>query len=347
MYISKEERENIIHELQTELGAKMDGGRKNLLIPECIWCGKTGGKLGFYCGPDKKGKTFGVAHCFSCGRTCKDINKFLHQIGRDDLQIIEKASFAPIEVPEFFSLEDEEIDDDLSVVEMPEAWKRCYKNPYLKNRGFEADDYAYFPVGTTRGLNFRYDNYVVFPIIDEGDTVGYVARHIWPKDEIDSYNDTAKRNGKYQIRRYNNSTENDFAKLLYNYDAVIEDETDTVILLEGVFDVIALTRKLDLYDNHRIVPVCTFGKKISDIQIYKLQSKGVRDIIIGYDTDATDAINATAERLSEYFDNVMIAKLMGDGKDFDEMSFWEIYDTFSESLYTPIEYKLQNVDGKV
>ena len=46
--------------------------------------------------------------------------------------------------------------------------------------------------------------------------------------------------------RYRNSTENDFVKLLYNYDAVKEDETDTVIIVEGVFDAIALTRKLNL-----------------------------------------------------------------------------------------------------
>lgn len=74
--------------------------------------------------------------------------------------------------------------------------------------------------------------------------------------------------------RYRNSTENDFVKLLYNYDSIIEDETDTVILVEGVFDVIALTRKLNLYNNPSVAVVATFGKKISDTQIYKLQAKG-------------------------------------------------------------------------
>lgn len=348
MYISREDKEHLIAELASELHARLDGGRKNLIIPECCWCGKTGGKLGLYVGPEKNGKTFGMAHCFSCGHTCRDLNRFLDDIGRPDLKITETASFQPVQVPEFFGLQDDdEIDDELLVIEMPESWKRCHKNPYLKSRGFTFDDYEYFPVGTTRGLNFKFDNYVIFPIYDEGDIVGYVSRHIWSKEQIDDYNDRAKRNNKYQIRRYNNSMENDFVKLLYNYDSVIEDETDTVILCEGIFDVIALTRHLDLYDNHRIVPVCTFGKKISDTQIYKLQQKGVRDIIIGYDTDAADAINVAADKLSEYFENVLIAKLVGNGKDWDESSFWDIYDTFSESLYTPIEYKLSNVDGKI
>ncbi len=347
MYISREEKENIIRELQIELHARLDGGRKNLIVPECTWCGKAGGKQGIYVGAEKNSKKFGMVHCFSCGRTCKDINKFLDEIGRSDLQILDTIKFEPINTPEFFGIEEDEIDDELCVVEMPESWRRTYKNSYLKSRGFIVDDYQYFPVGTTRGLNFRYDNYVIFPIYDEEDIVGYVGRHIWSKSNIDEYNDTAKRNGKYQIRRYNNSTENDFVKLLYNYDSIIENETDTVILVEGVFDVIALTRKLNLYDNPRIVAVCTFGKKISDTQIYKLQSKGIRDIIIGYDTDASDAINVAADKLNEYFDNVMIAKLVGEGKDWDEATFSEIYETFSKSLFTPMEYKLSNVDGKI
>lgn len=348
MYISREDKEELIRELQSELHARLDGGRKNLIVPECTWCGKQGGKQGIYVGPEKNGKIFGMVHCFSCGRTQKNINYFLDEIGRSDLKIMDSVSFEPVQVPEFFRIDEEdEIDDELGVVEMPDGWKRCFKNPYLRSRGFTADDYQYFPVGTTRGLNFKYDDYVIFPIYDEGDIVGYVSRHVWSKQDIDDYNDTARRNGKYQIRRYNNSIENDFVKLLYNYDSVIEDETDTVILCEGIFDVIALTRKLELYDNHRIVPVCTFGKKISDTQIYKLQSKGVRDIIIGYDTDAADAINVAAEKLNEYFDNVMIAKLEGEGKDWDDSDFWSVYDAFAYNLYTPIEYKLNNVDGTI
>ena len=176
--------------------------------------------------------------------------------------------------------------------------------------------------------------------------MGYVSRHTWSKDEIDQYNNRAKRNGKYQIRRYNNSLDNDFVKLLYNYDAVIEDETDTVIVVEGIFDVIALTRKLDLYENTSIAVVATFGKKISDAQIYKLQDKGVRTIILGYDSDATEAINKAAAQLNEYFD-VYIAKIACDGKDWDEMSFWDIYDTFAYNLKTPIEFKLNTLDEKV
>lgn len=342
MYISREERDNIIRELTFELHGHLDGSKKNLLIPTCPVCGKTGSKFGIYIGPDTERKKTFMAHCFKCGATTTDLNSLLDLVGRPDLKVEERASFEPLVVPDFFSIEEDEIDDELVSIEMPAGWKRCFRNGYLKSRGFLYDDYEYFPVGTTRGLNFKYDNYVVFPIIDNEVTVGYVSRHIWPKEEIDNYNERARWAGKYEIRRYNNSTDNDFIKLLYNYDSVIEDVTDTVILCEGVFDVIALTRKLDLYDNHTVVPVCTFGKKISQVQIYKLQAKGVKTVIVAYDSDARDAKIKAATELSEYFD-VFISTLMSDGKDYDEADFWDIYDSFTEGLLTLREYRLQTI----
>jgi DNA primase len=117
-------------------------------------------------------------------------------------------------------------------------------------------------------------------------------------------------------------------------------------LVEGIFDVIALVRKLELYDEHRVAVCATFGKKISDVQIYKLQNKGVRNIILAYDADAMEAINVAAGKLNEYFD-VMAAKLVGDGKDFDEMDFWDIYDVFAYNLKTPVEFKLNTIDEKI
>lgn len=341
-YINREEKENIINELEAEFHAKLDGGRKNLIFPVCPYCGHKGGKFGVYVGNETEKKKLFVSHCFSCGKTVKDVNRLLEDLGRPDLKIEEMANFAPLEIPQLFSLNEQEIDDELVPVKMPDGWKRCYKNPYLKSRGFTFDDYDYFPVGTTRGMNFKFDSYVVFPIINDGETVGYIGRNTWSKERIDEYNTKARLAGKYEIRRYNNSTENDYVKLLYNYDSVVEDETDTVILCEGVFDVISLTRKLNLYDIHRIVPVATFGKKISDAQIYKLQSKGVRTVVVGYDGDAVSSINAAAGKLNEYF-NVFIAHIEDPTQDFDSMDFWDIYDVFSSSLKTPAEYRLSVV----
>ena len=344
MILDKEEKQHLIDELAIELHAKLDGGRKNLIVPECIWCGHKGGKMGIYVGPETDRKKPFMAHCFSCGHSTQTLEQLLQEIGRMDLMVSETFDLtAANHLDDFSFMEDEkELDDSLCVVEMPEDYKRTYFNRYLRKRGFTEEDYEHFPVGTTRDFNFKFDDYVIFPIVDNGDNVGYVARHTWDKADIDEYNRKARHNGEFQIMRYRNSIENDFVKLLYNYDAVIDGETDTVVLVEGVFDAIALTRKLNLYNNHRIAVCATFGKKISDVQIYKLQSKGVETIVIGYDGDATEAIKKTATQLNEFFD-VYIADIEDPTADFDSMDFWDVYDSFAYNLKTVAEYKLQKI----
>lgn len=338
--MDKNEIRIIINELLDETHGKLDGGRKNI-IADCPWCGKKG-KFGIRIKADQGNRKQFSSHCFSCGRSTRTIEELCDLLNRPDLKPHRNIR-EDIEMQDDSEADEleEELDDSLVEVQMPEGYKRTTKNRYLKSRGFINKDYTYFEVGTTRGLNFKFDAYIIIPIIEDGKYVGYVARHTWSKDEIDTYNQKQALVGGYQIRRYSNSCgegSNEFSKLLYNYDNVIEDETDTVVLCEGVFDVIALTRHFDLYNYHRIVPVATFGKKISEIQAYKLQAKGVRTIVIGYDNDAEESINRTADFLLDYFD-VYIATLEGEGKDYDEADFWDVFDAFSKGLKTPFEYK--------
>ena len=42
---------------------------------------------------------------------------------------------------------------------MPEYYKRTHFNRYLRKRGFTEEDYDFFPVGTTRNMNFKFDDY--------------------------------------------------------------------------------------------------------------------------------------------------------------------------------------------
>lgn len=325
------------------MGAVQDGGGKNLLA-RCPFCGKEG-KFGIYIGPTTVRKKPFMSHCFSCGRSTVTPEQLFEQIGRMDLILTPTVELdAPLDTTLLFPLEapEEEIDDSLDIVPLPPFYRRSFAHPYLKERGFTMDDFEYFPVGTTRGLNRRWDDYVIFPILDGGDTVGYVARHTWPKADIDAHNRRARRTGEYKILRYRNSVENDFVKLLYNYDAVAEDQTDTVVVVEGIFDVVALVRKLELYDNTRAAVVATFGKKISRAQIYKLQSKGVRTVVIGYDGDAVEAVKKTAAELSEWFD-VLVADIPDPAKDWEDLTRGEIYDIFANRLYTPFEYRLRKV----
>ena len=87
MELSKEEKEYIIQELSIELHAKPDGSGKNLIVPQCPYCGHEGGKYGIYIGKATERKKPFMAHCFSCGRSTQTLEQLLTDIGRQDLII--------------------------------------------------------------------------------------------------------------------------------------------------------------------------------------------------------------------------------------------------------------------
>ena len=336
--------ENVKHEIASDLlssldGAKLDGGRKNILVSECPFCGHKGFKYGIYIGKETSTKKFGSSNCFHCNKSFRTLDGTLEALGRLDLLPTKTVDLKSELTNELHLFEDDEIDDELVEIKMPKGYKRTFRNRYLKDRGFNADDFAYFPCGTNRRMERDLSDYVIIEIIDNGRTVGYCARNTMDKGEIDEYNERHR----YQIRRYLNSTENDFSKLIYNYDSIVKYETNTVIIVEGCFDCIALNRKMELYDNHLAVPVATFGKKISDIQIYKLQEKGVEQVIVGYDNDHPETISQIAEKLDKYFD-VLIACLPDDcgAKDWDEADIDVIYEVFANQLKTIREFNLES-----
>lgn len=336
MKITPNLQHSITEELLYELKGRLDGSRRNI-IADCPIC-KRESKYGIYVGADTGRKQFGASNCFRCGRGSRTLAGTLKLLNREDLMPKETAELDDSET-DISAMFDDEIDDILVEVTMPRGYKRCYKNTYLKSRGWITDDYEYFPVGTNRGIEREYEDYIILEVIDNGKRVGYVARSILSKEEIE--NNNAK--GYFKIRRYKNSDEsigNGFSKLLYNYDSIVPMSTHSVILCEGPFDVVALNRKLELYDNKAIVPVATFGKKISQEQMYKLQIKGVEQVVIGYDNDAKETTSKIAMELEKYFD-VLVADIPdGVGKDWDEMDVEDIYDVFCDNLKTVREFNL-------
>lgn len=343
--LTSAESDQLIQELCIELKGKIDGAGKNI-NSDCPWCGAKG-KFGVYIGKEIGRKKKFASNCFKNGCGSRSIEPLLIQLGRLDLipEDTHKVN-EDLDVKKLFDKEDDlEVDDELFIVDLPDGFTETDEHDYLEERGFEDIDYEYFPVGTSP--HFKFNGYVIFPVYDNGDVVGYVSRHEWSKKRLERYNKNAKKQDKYQILRYRNSTDNDFVKLLYNFDNVVDDETETVIIVEGIFDVISLTRTLNLYDNTRVAVVATFGKKISDTQIWKLQQKGVKNIIIGYDPDAVETIKEISLKLDKYFD-CFIADLPDAEKDFDDMDFWEVFDVFRGHLKTPREYNLNKVqEGKL
>jgi DNA primase len=177
---------------------------------------------------------------------------------------------------------------------------------------------------------FKYQNYILFPIYDDGKVKGYLGRY------------ASKRVPANKLR-YNNSIDTDFASLLYGYDEIIKDKTETVIIVEGVFDKISVDKKLGLINNDEVKCVCTFGKKISDVQIRKLIAKNVSNIVLSWDFDALREIKQYGIELDHYF-NTSVA-VCTFKKDIDECTQNEVIKVFSD--IKPISNFNLDVIGKL
>ena len=100
------------------------------------FCGKEG-KFGVYIGKETVRKKPFMAHCFSCGRSTTTLGKLLENLGRMDLLPTETVAFDEPLPNVLFPLEDaeEEVDDELGIVSLPEYWRRTFTHPYLQSRG--------------------------------------------------------------------------------------------------------------------------------------------------------------------------------------------------------------------
>lgn len=205
----------------------------------------------------------------------------------------------------------------LPSISMPAGYRVFNKiNEYLKNRGITMKDIRHWKFGETRILS-RYIGYVLIPIYDNGEIRGYIGRY------------GAKKipDGKL---RYSNSLHTDFSCLLFGYDDIVRGETDTVIITEGLFDAIAVTKKLNLFADNSVRAVCTFGKKISQTQIQKLINKEIRNVILLYDYDALKEIKHYSAVLDEYFNTKVAVAL--NKKDIDECSSEEVVEVFNNIM---------------
>ena len=272
---------------------RYDGRRRNA-VSDCPYCGKSQ-KFGVSLVKDNN-----LFQCFSCGERGGSFKLMTH-FGRLDL--IQEYFSVDDELDDPFEvIEEDDLDLELDEIELPEQTKRVASDDYLESRGWYDESLFDFPV--FRSKYFKLKDYIILGVYMYGALVGYVSRHTWDKKEIEAYNKEAARNGKYQILRYKNSDGNEFGKMLYGFDTIIDGKTDTVILVEGAMDVINLSQELELLETDEVRAIATFGKKISDEQTFHLQEKGVKNIIVFYDTDAIDDVKRIG--LDKYF-NVLIA----------------------------------------
>lgn len=285
------------------------------IVDVCPFCGKS---KHFYI--NKRTQLFDCKKCGVTGsiyKLLKHLDK-TYLIGDKSVEFTEQIKSIRNSLQE--ELITEQTINELPKRNMPPGFRICVANKYLTSRGITRNDCKRYKIGETKVV-FKYRNYILFPIYDNGEVRGFVGRYgnkIVPKDRL----------------RYNNSLDTDFASLLYGYDEIILGETETVIIVEGIFDMINVSKHLELDNCKEVKCVCTFGKKISDIQIKKLVAKNVTNIILSWDFDALKEIKNYGIELEKYF-NVCVC-VCEEKKDFGDCNKNEIMKLFSESVI-PIE----------
>lgn len=294
------------------------------IIDVCPFCGKS---KHFYVN-----KRTQLWDCKKCGATgsiyklLKHLDK-TYLLGDKSVELTEQIKSIRQSLQE--ELDNEQKIEELPKRNMPPGFRICVANKYLTSRNITRKDCKRYNIGETTVV-FKYRRYILFPIYDNGEIRGFVGRYgdkVVPRDKL----------------RYNNSLDTDFASLLYGYDEIISGETETVIIVEGVFDKIAVDKKLGLWDDNSVKCVCTFGKKISNVQIQKLIAKNVTNIILSWDFDALKEIKSYGIELEKYF-NVSVA-VSTHKKDIDECTQDEVIEVFSE--VQPISEFSVNIIGKL
>lgn len=302
-----DQQQAIANKLKLNLKKKT---RKGWMITDCPFCGKTA-KFGVRFNDDPKYTRFNKEgyknkvsfNCYSgsCGESGAT-TKLLIKLGLDYLRgqkdFVEdfKKRKLNVEVEDVLDLETEKR-------RPPVGYKRITSNKYLEDRKYEPWQFEQYQIGESHllGMSGR----VVFLIIEEGQCVGWLGRATYDSP-IKYKNDQAT-----------------FEKLLGGIDEI--KEGDEVILVEGVTDKGEVDRKIKRLELTGIKCVCTFGKKISEIQLMKLRVRGVKKITFLWDDDATDEIKRYSKEAEEYIEIVKIGYIQeGDPDEISDEEFVEI-----------------------
>ena len=276
-------------------------GDHELRIRECPNCGKD--KFKFFVNTEKR--LFNCYHC-AWGYGIYDICVAMAGVsGRhiNDIKLELANSVVPVLPDEEYAAHIAKLFDQKFVEEPLEieptfipgnvkfgglSGKRV--RDYGLSRGITEEMFSAFKLRfSVRLRNFR-GYFLVFPIYFKGMAVGWQGRRITNSEP-----------------RYV-STDH-IANWLWPIDQHLDsiERTKAVILVEGVFDAIALWKL-------GVPGLCTFGKKITRNQVKLLKKLGVRTLYLAWDPDAWEAIQKAAERLTDIF-NVRIVIFEQDGYD--------------------------------
>ena len=292
-------------------------------VCDCPLCGK---ERHFYI--SKKTQMWDCKKCGEEGNIFKLLRYLdkLYLLGGKSVQDVEKINSIRHTLEENNEAVQQELEEPK--VKLPAGWKVLKNsNAYLKGRGITPELCLRYNFGATTLVN-KYFGYVIVPIYDNDVVRGFIGR----------YGAKVVPEGKL---RYSNSLHTKFSKLLFGYDEITKN-TITVILVEGIFDKIAVDKVLCLWNNEEIKCVATFGKKISEEQIKKLELKGISRVILLYDFDAVKDIKKYGLILQKHFFTTIT---FTNKKDIDECTKEEALAVF-EHLFVPTDFNY-NIIGKI
>ena len=206
----------------------------------------------------------------------------------------------------------------------------------MNNRGFNKRYYEQFkPAITNFFLERKLQDKFIFQFTMKGKTVAWLARSKKSKEWHEQNLKEFKEGKSKLVLRYENSKDG-FANVVGGYD-LITDSTDTIIIVEGMFDYISVDDKLHLYESEEIKCVFTFGNNIGNTQISLLrQKKSIRNVILMYDPDKPEMIKTAALTLQKYF-NVTIAELKDKKKDPGDATQEELLEAL-DNVIEPINF---------
>lgn len=314
----------------------------SLICPRCK--NKDGSRLAFIFDKNTSISSF---KCVKCGYSCRT-EKYLYLIHKREY-ITKYRDISKEDIltkKRLINLNNENIDLlPLQEVMLPIMFKRIKYSNYLNKRGATLELYKKWIIGKT-DYDESLKNYVIFVIQENNRNIGWVARNNKSKEEIKEYNS----NNNKKILRWRNS-KSDFGKIVFGLDEITSN-TKTIIVVEGITSKMRIDCNLKLYNQEKIKCCCTFGKKTTYTQLYKIKNKGinVEKLILFYDSDAINESKNTVYKYVSLFKNVYVAFCnikndKGEYKDAGDLNIQELKYVLN-NLQTPFIFFESKLEKK-
>jgi hypothetical protein len=194
--------------------------------------------------------------------------------------------------------EEEETTEEIKECTLPKKLEYIEKDEYLDKRGFVKRYYEEFrPAETKFFLERKLHDKFIFQFTMNGKLAAWLARSKKSKEWHEENLKRFKEGMEKLVLRYENSRDG-FSHVIGGYDN-ITNETDTVIIVEGMFDYISVDTKLHLYESPDIKCVFTFGNNMGLSQIRLLRDKpGIRNVILCPPTGSRSGYRLPADTYS-------------------------------------------------